>query len=66
MLQNPFSTSLRFPFACLANKRRKLAITLFILVEGSTVFCNLYRAAVIGVRPGARSFETTKRGYAGS
>jgi hypothetical protein len=27
LLQNLYSTSLRFPFACLANKRRKVAIT---------------------------------------
>ena len=28
LLQNPHSTSLRFPFACLANKRRKVVIRL--------------------------------------
>src|ERR1035437_1278141 len=27
LAKNPVSTSLRFPFACLANKRRKVAIT---------------------------------------
>jgi hypothetical protein len=27
LLKNPPSTSLRFPFACLANKRRKVALT---------------------------------------